>query len=53
MENMTNKDYYVQGVNDAIKVIKEAEKNPDDQTKLSLKVGKELEKLKKFNHGCN
>lgn len=49
----TYKDGYVEGVKAAVKIIKDAEKNPDDMTRLSLKVTDELNKLTRFNHGCN
>lgn len=46
----TYKDGYVEGVKDAIKVITTAEKNPQDMTRLSIKVTAELKKLTGISH---
>lgn len=41
----TYKDGYVEGVKEAVKVIMEAEKNPNDMTRLSMSVTDKLKKL--------
>lgn len=49
----TYKDGYIEGVNEVVKIIRDAEKNPDDMTRLSLFVTKKLQELTGYNHGCN
>ena len=53
MEKKTYKDGYAEGVRDAINIIKEAERNPKDMTRLSLLVTRKLQGLKEYDHGCN
>ena len=45
MEKKTYKDGYVEGVKDAIDIIKAAERDPADMTRLSLIVTRQLEAL--------
>lgn len=47
----TYKDGYIEGVETALKIIKDAERDPKDMTRLSLLVTRRLEELK-GNHGC-
>lgn len=49
----TYKDGYIACLNDVINLISEAEKDPKDITRLSMKVTSGLRKLKEYNHGCN
>lgn len=41
----TYKDGYVEGVKDALKMIKDSERNPKEQTRLSLGLEKRLQGL--------
>lgn len=49
----TYRDGYVEGVKEAVKIIMDAERNPEDMTRLSMKVTEELKKLTGYNRGCN
>ena len=42
----TYKDGYLEGVEDALKIIRDAERDPKDMTRLSLMVTRKLEELK-------
>lgn len=53
MEKKTYRDGYTEGVQDAINIIREAEKDPKDMTRLSLLVTRKLQELTGYNHGCN
>lgn len=53
MEKKTYRDGYSEGVRDAIKIIRDAEKDPKDMTRLSLLVTRKLQGLKEYDHGCN
>ena len=49
----TYKDGYVEGVTSALKIIKDAERDPEDMTRLSLLVERKLNELLGYEHGCN
>lgn len=53
MDKKTYKDGYAEGVQDAINIIRDAERDPKDMTRLSLLVTRKLQELTGYNHGCN
>lgn len=53
MDSKTYKDGYAEGVKEALQIIRDAEKDPDDMTRLSLRVTRKLQELTGLNHGCN
>ena len=55
MENKagTYKQGYLDALDDVVKILSDAEKNPDDITRLSRGVEVKLLELKGINHGCN
>jgi hypothetical protein len=53
MKKGTYKEGFVDCWNEVVNILKEAEKNPDDITRLSRGVETKLKQLKEYNHGCN
>lgn len=49
----TYKDGYMDCLNEVVKVLSNAEKDPKDITRLSMKVTTALMHMKEYNHGCN
>lgn len=49
----TYKDGFVDCLNEVTAILKDAERNPDDITRLSRGVETKLKQLKEYDHGCN
>lgn len=53
MKKGTYKDGFMDCLSEVVNILKDAEKNPDDITRLSRGVETKLKQLKEYNHGCN